>query len=452
MTSGWRKALRDAWLERARSVLVVLAVALGVAGFSAMLDSFAILTRALDEGYRESNPASATLVTDRVDAEMLAAVRSDPAVADAQAKREVSAKIEVEPLEWRKILFVAAEDLADVRIAKIEPERGAWPPAAGQVLLERDALQVARADVGDALRIRTARGVERELELAGVVHDVGRAQARMEDVVYAYVTLETLELLGEEAYLDRLQFVAREADDREQVRALAAAIGERLAGLGHAVREIDVPEPGQHPHAALMGTLMLAMAVFGLLIVGLSCVIVANLVTALMAAQVRQIGVMKSLGGSQAQIASIYLAQALVLGVASTAIGLALGRFGAHRLCEAMSVFLNFDVDSFAVPGWIDGLTIAVGLAAPVLAAALPVRRACRVPVLDALRDLGTSSPRPESDRLDRLLARSSFLGRPLSLSRFATASAIGGEWHGPSAPSRPADCSSWSRSTCASR
>ena len=44
MNTLWRKAIRDFWHERARTALVVLAIALGISAFAAVLSSYAILT------------------------------------------------------------------------------------------------------------------------------------------------------------------------------------------------------------------------------------------------------------------------------------------------------------------------------------------------------------------------------------------------------------------------
>ena len=67
MTTIWRKAIRDFWRERARTVLVVLAIALGISAFAAVLSSYAILTRELDLGYLATNPASAVMRLDSID-------------------------------------------------------------------------------------------------------------------------------------------------------------------------------------------------------------------------------------------------------------------------------------------------------------------------------------------------------------------------------------------------
>ena len=44
------------------------------------------------------------------------------------------------------------KDYGDIRISRLVPQAGAWPPATGEILIERDALQVARARIGDSGR------------------------------------------------------------------------------------------------------------------------------------------------------------------------------------------------------------------------------------------------------------------------------------------------------------
>ena len=63
MSAYSQKVIRDFWQERTRAVFVALAIAIGISAFSAVLSSYAILTRELDKGYLETNPASATLRT-----------------------------------------------------------------------------------------------------------------------------------------------------------------------------------------------------------------------------------------------------------------------------------------------------------------------------------------------------------------------------------------------------
>lgn len=415
MTASSQKIVRDFWKERMRTALVVLAIALGIAGFSAVMSSYAVLTRELDSGYLATNPASATFRTDRVDDDLVRSVLANPAVAEAEPRRVVSGRMKVGPIEWRNLVLFVVKDYGNIRVSKLEPQQGAWPPARGEILIERDALQVARAKIGDAVTIRTTNGHERALRITGSVHDVGRAQARMENAVYGYITLDTLADLGEQPFLDRLNIlVARDRFDEAHIRRVADDVRQTIEAAGHPVRALDIPRPGKHPHADLMGTLLLAMSTFGLLVLFLSGVIVVNLLTGLMASQVRQIGVMKAIGATREQIARIYLGQAFLLGVAALAIGVPLGGLGNRALCRYLAVFLNFDITSFAVPAWVYVMDALVGIAAPLLAASRPIARGTQVTVREALADFGVRAVTFGRTPLERCLLNVGGRFRPL--------------------------------------
>jgi len=419
MSAYRQKVFRDFWQERTRTILVVLAIALGISAFSAVLSSYAILLRELDEGYLATNPASATFWTDTVDDELLEAAASNPSLSAAEARRTVAGRIKAGPVEWRNLQLFVVKDYGRIRVSTLKPQEGAWPPATGEILIERDALQVARVRIGDTVTVKTARGSEKTLRVSGSVHDVGQAQARMENVVYGYVTLDTLSQLGEEPHLDQLKVVVGgDKFDEAHVKSAAADLKTWIEGRGHPVVRMDVPKPGQHPHSDLMGLLLLLQSSFGLFALLLSGILVVNLLTALMASQIRQIGMMKAIGGTRGQIARIYFGQALLLGVAAFFIAVPVGNLGARALCRYMAVFLNFDIASFSVPIWVYLLDGAVGIVVPMLAAAYPVWKGTGVSVREALADFGVAPSAFGTSAFDRVLTRMGTTGnaRPVLL------------------------------------
>ena len=417
MTARWQKVIRDFRLENTRTVLVILAIATGLSAFSTVLSTHAILSVQLNEGYLATSPASATIWTDEVDDELLGSITAKGEVVEAEARREVAGRIKVGPLQWRDLTLIAVEDYLDIRVSRFEREAGAWPPGPGEILIERDALQVARAAIGDSVTVKTTRGSEQTLRVGGSVHDVGRAQARMENAVYGYVTLDTLALLGQQPYLNRIEILVAEPRYEEaHIRQVVADVTASIESRGQPVRHVAIPTPGEHPHAAIMGLLLLWMAAFGVFILILSGVIVANLMTALMASQVRQIGMLKAVGGSRGQIATIYLTQALLQGLAAVLIAVPAGIWGSRALCRYLAVLLNFDIESFAVPAWVWLLVLVVGLMVPLLAAAYPVWKWSGVTVREALADCGVGRSGFGTSALDRLLGQIGGLARPVLL------------------------------------
>ncbi|HMX27062.1 MAG TPA: FtsX-like permease family protein, partial [Blastocatellia bacterium] len=122
------------------------------------------------------------------------------------------------------------------------------------------------------------------------------------------------------------------------------------------------------------------------------------------------------IGGTRRQIARIYFGQALLLGAAAIVAALPVGMWGSRVLCRYLAVFLNFDINSFAVPAWVYLLVAAVGLIVPLLAAVYPVWKGSGVSVREALADFGVAQTRFGTGRFDRALAGIGGITRPLLL------------------------------------
>lgn len=146
----WQKVVRDVWLHRGRTVLVVLAMAAGLAGAGVILTAWAIVDVATRDGYLASNPASATIGVDSVDAatmaRVLARMRARADVRDVQARRTTAARVQVGG-SWFTAILYTVEDFSAVTIGTLRPEVGAWPPDDASFIIERSSLDLLGATV-----------------------------------------------------------------------------------------------------------------------------------------------------------------------------------------------------------------------------------------------------------------------------------------------------------------
>jgi len=392
LSPRWRKVLRDLWLHKSRTLLVVLAIAIGVAGAGSVLNTWALIQRVTREGYLASNPASATLRTDSIDAGLLESVRRMPAIRDVQARRTVIASARA-GAGWHTAMLFTTDDFTAIRVGTLKTEAGVWPPAEGAIVIERSSLDFAGAAVGEPISISIGDAAPLALPVTGIARDVGLAPGWMEHVIYAFVTRATLSRLGAPSSLNELQIVVRDASlDREAVRRIAYEVKELVESTGRRVENVDVPVPGEHVHAGQMNSLLYTQGGFGILALVLSAFLVVNLITAMLAGQVREIGVMKVLGGRGRQIAAMYLGLALLLGLLASVIALPVAVSVGRRYAELKADLLNFDIAGYATPFGAIALQLIVGALLPVAAAAIPVLRGCRISVSEALRDFGIVS------------------------------------------------------------
>ena len=173
--------------------------------------------------------------------------------------------------------------------------------------------------------------------------------------------------------------------DEGVIRAVVERVRARLVAGGHRVSWVNVPPPGRHPHADQMAAFLYLLGAFGLLGFVLSSVLVAGMIQGLLAEQVRQIGIMKALGATDAQVAGLYLAQVALLAGGALVVGVPPGLFVGRQLARFFAGILNGNVTNTPVPAWLLAVPIGVGFLLPLLVALLPVRRAARVTIHAAL-------------------------------------------------------------------
>ncbi|MBW8844004.1 MAG: ABC transporter permease [Burkholderiales bacterium] len=381
-----RKTWRDLWQHRARSVLVVLAVALGLTAAGTILNAWALVERATDLGYRASLPVSATLVLDRADAPALALAKALPDVAAARLRRTVMAAVQANG-RARNAVVIAVSDFQQADLGRLQFDA---PPTDGSLWMERSSLDFSGASVGDAISLRMMGAETQSVSIAGLLRDVSQAPGWMENLVYLYGTETTLARLGAPSGFNELQLRLRdEHPTRADVRRVVDVLQAKLKAAGYTVKSVDVPEPGQHIHAAQMDSLLMTQGAFGLLALLACGFLVVNLVSAMLAGQTREIAVMKVLGGSPGQIGAMVLAQAGALGLLASIVALPAALWLGRAYGGLKADLLNFPLDGIATPAWAVALQLFVGLALPLAAAALPVRAALRRPVGEALRDIG---------------------------------------------------------------
>ena len=400
----WRKVLRDLWLHRSRSLLVLLAIGVGITGAGAVLDTWALLRVVVDQGYHATLPASATITADSVDDATLARVRAMPGIAAAERRWEIALQALVQG-SWRTLRVFIKEDYASSRIGLVTRVAGVFPPGDGAIAVERSSLDLLGAGVGDTLLVRYGDQLPVRLGVTGIARDAGLAPGWMEHAIYTFVNERTERATTRVA---PTQLVIR-VRDTVLSQAGVRKIAEEVGRLVHA-REIDVPVPFRHIHADQMNSLLMTQAGFGVLALLLSAILVVNLVTAMLTGQVREIGIMKTLGASPGDIGRLYLLFAMLLGALAIMLAVPAAAFIGRRYAEFSAGMLNFEVGTTPIPGWAILVQVATGTLLPALAALVPVIRGSRIPVGEALRDSGLVATGSSSLRVAGL-ARPLLLG-----------------------------------------
>ncbi|MEX0629664.1 MAG: FtsX-like permease family protein [Chloroflexota bacterium] len=431
-----RRDLRATW---SRYVLMVVAIAVSLTVFSAVLYTWSASDRETQQAYLSTAPASATIrFGPPVDAEEMAVIaagaRTRPGVIEATGRTQFTGRVQGGDGRWRENslqVFVSAPD-DPMRMATFEVQQGSWPPAAGEILLGRDTFGLLDVAVGDTVVVEapTIGGDERQpverveplpLRVAGVIYDPSLAPAAQGQTAQGYLSASSLATLGGGAVLDQLKIQVGDpgqvlpSRDRDAIVAVAADVGtwlEREHGL--AIREIQVPEPYEHPHKGQADALLLSLLAGGGIALLLATILVANMLNNLFAQQIPQIGIMKAIGARSARIARLYLAMTLLVAAAATVLAMAPGILIGRAAVSAILGFLGIVPASLAAPGWTYLVVLGAGLILPVLMALVPLVRTSRTTVRAAIDHSGLGSNPRVATRLLGWLGRVRRLDRGL--------------------------------------
>lgn len=419
MAPRWRKATRDLLARPGRTALAILALVAGVFQVGAMLYKFALLQPELTTMYGRTDPAAAVFTTDVATDDVVDIVRRVPGVGHAEARPVVLARVRKGDAEWIPAVVSVVRDFDAQTIDTFKPEAGAWPPGRDEIVLERSALEFAHIAIGDTVTLRLPGGEDRAVRVAGTVYAPGLAPAWMEHVVPAWVTWDSpvrgpADGSGESAQI-RMR-VADHALDEGYVQEVADSAQAALERAGHVVSRVTIPPPGKHPHADQMAAFLFLLLTFGILSFALSMLLVTGMIHGLMQEQVREVGVMKALGATDPQVAGIYLGQVAILAAVALVIGTPIGLFVGRVYAEFSAGILNVDLTHRPFPIWLLFAELVLGVVLPLLVALIPIRRAARVSVHEALSDgagAGAFGERP----FERALLSIRALPRPLALS-----------------------------------
>jgi putative ABC transport system permease protein len=149
----------------------------------------------------------------------------------------------------------------------------------------------------------------------------------------------------------------------------------------------------------------------------LSGFLVVNTITAILAQQVRQIGIMKAIGARRRQIVAMYLGMVLLYGGLALLIAVPSASWLAGELSNYLAGFINVDFPDYTLPLNVLLLESALGLLVPLIAAIFPIWSGTRVTVREALCDYGiTPRAMRTPNRLARLTNRISAVSQMLSV------------------------------------
>ncbi|MFF3312348.1 ABC transporter permease [Streptomyces sp. NPDC002952] len=397
----FRTALRTVLAHKARLLMTVLAVMLGVAFVSGTL----VFTDTLGNAYRNQSAKSyddvAVAVTtygvqddgkkSGIDNATLDRIRGLDGVAEATGR--VSGFAGVADQDGKLIgngwsntganyapgkNGKAGKNAADPAYTFTD---GSGPVKDDQIALDQDSATKGEYEVGDTVRVAT-NGPVKEYTLAGVfTTEDGAVNAGGSLVLFDTAVAQKLYL--QPGYYQDVTIAAEpgasDAKLLDAVRPLLPKDSEAQTGRELADKQAKDIESG----LSSLNKMLLAFAAIALFV---GVFLIANTFTMLVAQRTKELALLRAVGASRRQVKRSVILEAMIVGVIASVVGFALGIGLATGLRSAMGSFgAKVPAGPLIVSPTAVLSALGVGVLITVLAAWLPARRAAKIPPVAAM-------------------------------------------------------------------
>ncbi|WP_217242378.1 ABC transporter permease [Streptomyces sp. AC555_RSS877] len=393
----FRTALRNVLAHKARLLMTVLAVMLGVAFVSGTL----VFTNTISEAYQKSSAKGFDQVDVAVEAE-LQEDKGDTVGKRAeltQALLDESTKVPGAASAIGVVNgFTAIADKDGKLIGGGFQSQGGnyWgtkdpryplvsgrtPSGAGQVLIDSETAKRAGYQVGDTVRI-SVDGPVLDPEITGIfTTDDGNVAAGGSLALFDTATAQRL--FGKAGTYDQIDVrakagVSQAALKAELDKALPKDTVETTTGQ-------ELSDSQAEAISASMSGLKQGLLVFAGIALFVGTFIIANTFTMLVAQRTKELALLRAVGASRRQVTRSVLVEAFVVGVVAAVTGLAAGvgiGAGLRSLMGSLGATVP-DGPLIVTPGTVLA-ALAVGVLVTMLAAWLPGRRAAKIPPVAAM-------------------------------------------------------------------
>jgi putative ABC transport system permease protein len=408
MRPRWKKVVADFWENKARSLLIIASISVGIFAVGVVGVGYLIIPDSMVATYLSTNPANIQIQTETFDQELIQTLEKLPQVLDIEGRMAITAKVQ-NPANnnWLSISVIAIDDVANSKIKILTPAGGKPITEKKEILLTQDSLETLAVLPGMDLKIQLTDGSQQTFTVAGTVYDYSSDLAITFNERIGYINLESLDYFYvPRVYNTLVVRVKGDQNDLDFIEEVAVLVNEEIEYSGRRVLSQSVARSTDQPFKNYTNAISIIISFIGLFILVLSSALIINTMNALMAQHVRQIGVIKLVGGLRNQIIGMYLALVVFFSLLSLLLAIPASAYVGRILCEQILPVLNGKLITDNLFIFIPEVIILQSIVAiliPILAALSPIIQGASIPIHKALTS-SLINNREKQSKLDRWL------------------------------------------------
>lgn len=383
----FKKAFRDLFKDKRKAIVALSAIVIGMIAFGTLLFSYEIITNELIITYSSTNPSSASISVDCIDNQLIELTEAFTEIEEYEVKTQYQMRGQKENGEWTTVELFASDDYTAQGINKVFYIDGNENPGQDEMLIERDAINVAGKSIGDTIFLTMPDGSEKELTITGVINDLSVHPATMHNTIYVYVSMETLKAMG--LFPNRIDYkISGNPYDRENILTVSNEYLRMLEQNGYQIKGLSVENiPGVSMHLEEYKTALFLLRTFAFVAFLFGCMIMSSLITSILTGQVRQIGILKTFGTKTGSITLSYLVALFSFVGFAGASSLLLSKLLANIVSTILLRISNMSLTHTQINPVLYVVFLLLCFTVPLLIAFLAIRRATKITIKEAIND-----------------------------------------------------------------
>lgn len=378
-----RLGLREARQHPGRALLTMASVAIGVAAVVAVTFTTRSTQTAFDEIFQS--------LAGRASLEVVAPIGQTVSAGLAEKISAIPGVEAIAPrLQRPAVLYVNKEKRVQIVAAAVDPERDVqvheYKIVEGQPLtnakvglLSQLLAENLDVKVGDKVELLTRSG-RIEIEVVGLFASSNSAMSGQGAGLLIPLRAGQVWFMAKNK-LDTIQIVF----DKEADQAVVAkAIEKQLPGNAELRHPANRSAMAEETILSTNQALLMARA----FIILVAVFVITNTFLISVTQRRRQLGILRAIGGSRGQIASLVMSEAFVMGIAGTILGSIFGVLIANYLNAAMGAIYETTLPPIRLDATPFIWAAVFGVGMSILGAVFPALKASRLNPLDALRDV----------------------------------------------------------------
>jgi putative ABC transport system permease protein len=259
---------------------------------------------------------------------------------------------------------------------------GTAPDGPGQVAIDAETARQYGLQLGDKIKVLFS-GDAQEFTIGGLLRKAGDVIASTKAIFDAATAQKVLGVAGQ------VDAIPVQAEPGMSAQTLRARINAVLPDRYEAVTSAQVARESAQSWTKAVGFLPSALLLFAAVALLVGAFIICNTFSILVSQRARELGLLRAIGASRAQLTTSVLLEAVAVGLAGSLAGVVLG-FGAARGLLALLHGVGFQLPpaSAVFRPRTALIGVVVGVVVTLLAAVPPALRATRVTPMGAIRGL----------------------------------------------------------------